>query len=366
MDLNNIINVLTLILVLLGAIFIPSIVYKEIIIIIGVAIFVIYNYIIKKSKKEREENTSKFEALDYEVQRHRLITKGIPERYINGLGKNPLFKQAYQSGQEYEKKGNYKDAIKNYKEIFKYPLVDEENKVAAYNLIGLSHFELFEFEEAMKNFQMALNIVKKVKVKVERLKGKAAILANIGLIYQKLGQWKNALKKYKSTLRLYHKLDDKLRKANSLYNIHLVYLYLNKPKKALGKVKEAIQAYQEALKVYNLKHFPMSYALTQNNLGTAYSTLAEIKDKAENCEKAIQAYQEALKVRTPEHFPMDYAMTQNNLGTAYGILAKVEDKAGNCKKAIQAYQEALKVYTKEEFPEVYRIIEENIENVYEL
>ena len=109
MVLNIIINVLALILVLLGAIFIPSIVYKKIIIIIGVAIFVIHNCITKKAKKEREEDAFKFKALDYEAQRQRLITKGIPEHYINGLGKNPLFKQTYQSGQEYEKKGNYKD-----------------------------------------------------------------------------------------------------------------------------------------------------------------------------------------------------------------------------------------------------------------
>lgn len=83
----------------------------------------------------------------------------------------------------------------------------------------------------MKNFQMALNIVKKVKVKEERLKGKAATLTNIGHIYQKLGQWKNTIKNYKSALGIHLKLNNKLEKANSLYNIHLIYLYLNKPKK---------------------------------------------------------------------------------------------------------------------------------------
>ena len=300
MDLKNINNVLAFIILLLGVAitFIPSEKYETIInnigvaiIIIGIATLVISNCNIKKDKKERKEIASKFEALDYETQKQRLITKGIPEHYISGLGKNPLFKQAYQSGQEYEKKGNYKDAIKSYKEILNYSLVDEENKVAAYNLIGLSHFKLFELEEAMKIFEMAINIVKKVKVKEDRLTGEAVTLTNIGHIYKELGQWKNTIKNYKSALGIHLKLHNKLEQANSLYNIYLIYLYLNNPKKALKKVKEAIKAYQEALKVYTLKKFPLDYAETQNNLGVAYSNLALFENRAFNCNLAIKAYQ---------------------------------------------------------------------------
>ncbi|GAG65825.1 unnamed protein product, partial [marine sediment metagenome] len=231
------------------------------------------------NNKISKEDSNVIESLKNQSQKQNLMIKGIPELYINGLGKNPLFQHIYRVGREYTRKGQYKEAINSYNEVLKNSLADEANRVAASNLIGLSHFELFEFEEAMKNYQMALSIVKKVKVKEERLKGKAAILTNIGLIYQQLGQWKNALKKYKSSIRLYHKLDDKIGKANSLYNIYLVYLYLNNPKKSLEKVKEAIQAFQKALKVYTPEDFPVDYAMTQNNLGNAYHILAEIKDK---------------------------------------------------------------------------------------
>ena len=365
MDLKNIYNICGFILVLL-AIFAPSIYVKVIMIIIGVAMFIIGYCIQTKEKQEREETDNSIKVIKTELEKRKLKDKGIPERFINGLGTNPLFKHFYQVGEEYERKGQYKEAINSYNEILKNSLADEANRVAAFNLIGLSHFELFEFEEAMQNFQMALGIVNEVKVKEERLKSRAATLTNIGLIYQKLEQWKSALKKYKNALQLYYKLDDKLGKANSLYNIYLVYLYLKKPKKALRKIKEAIQTYQEALRVYTLKDFRMNYAMTQSNLGTAYRTLAEVKDKAVNCEKAIQAYQEALRVRTLKDFRMGYAMTQNNLGNAYRTLAQVRDKDDNFKLAIVAYQEAMKVYTKEEFPEVYRKIENNIKNVYDL
>lgn len=324
MNLRIFLNILALILVLLGLLP-PAIFTKAIMIIVGVAIFIINNYVLKKEKEEKEEIDYKINALNYEIQKQRLIGRGIPERYINGLGKNPLFQHTYQTGEEHERKGQYEEAIEKYKEILANPLSDEENRVAIYNLIGFCHFSLFEFGKAMKNFQMALNIVKNVKVKEERLRSKAATLTNIGLIYQELGQWKNAIRCHKNALGLHCKLDNKLGKANTLYNIYLVYLYLNKPKKALKKVKEAIPIFQEVLEIYNLDHFPMDYATTQSNLGVAYGTLAQVQDKAENCNLAIKAYQEALKVYTLDRFPMDYTETQNNLGVAYGNLAEVQE-----------------------------------------
>ena len=319
MNLKKIENTITLILVLLGVIYVPSMIIKAVIIIFGVIGFVIINITLNKEKQKSEEKDNINKVMKAEIERLRLNIKGIPQIYTDGLLESPLFQYAFKVGEEYERKGKCKEAIRSYQEILNNPLADEESRVAAYNLIGISHFELFEFEKAMENFQIALSIVEMVKVKEEMLKGKAATLTNIGLIYQELGQWEDTLKKYKSALRLYHKLDDTWGKASSLYNIHLIYLYLNKPKKALGKIKEAIQAFQEALKVY-----------------------------------------------TPEDFPMDYAKTQSNLGNAYRTLAEIKDRAVNCNKAIQAFQEALKVYTKEGFPEVYRIIEENIKKVYEL
>jgi len=362
MNLKYINNLLAFILTLLGVAitFIPSEKYETIInimgiaiIIIGITIFIISIYSTQRAEKKSKKIYSKIEGLDYEAQRQRLLEKAIPVRYVNGLGENPLFKHHYQSGEEYEKKGNYREAIKNYKEILIYRLIDEENIVATYNLIGLCYFKLFEFEEAMKNFEMALNIVKVVEVKEDQLKSKAAILNNIGLIYQNLEQWKNALKKFKSTLRLYSKLDDKLGKADSLYNIQLISFQLNKPKKSLGKIKKAIQAYQDCLKVYTLEKFSMNYSIIQENLGNTYRYLTVVKGTAENYEKAIQAYQESLRARALEDYPREYATIQYNLGFTYYFLSKVKDKAKNCEKAIYSYLEALAVFTPKGFPKKY-------------
>jgi tetratricopeptide (TPR) repeat protein len=184
MNLKQFINYLTFFSGLFGVIFLPTIIIKVIAVIIVIVIFIFNNHIFEKEKEEKEETEYKINALDYRSQKQTLISKGISEHYINGLGKNPLFKQAYQFGQQYEKKGNYKDAIENYKEILDYSPVDVENIVTAYNLIGLCHFELCNFEEAMKNYQTTLNIVKKVKLIKERLNCKATIFANIGHIYQ--------------------------------------------------------------------------------------------------------------------------------------------------------------------------------------
>jgi len=363
MDLRNIYNICAFILVLL-AIFVPSIFIKVLMVIFGVAMFIIGKLVQTKDEQERKKTSISVKVIKAEIEKLQLNIEGMPKSYTDKLKDNPLFWHAYKVGEEYERKGKYKEAIKSYHKILKNPLAEEESRIVAYSLIGRCHFRLFEFKDTMQNLQMALNNIKVVEDKEERLKGKALMITNIALIYRELGQWKNALKKYKSTLKLYRKLDDKLGSADSLYGIYIVYLYLNKPKKALRKAKEAIQAYQESLKVRTLKDFPMDYAKTQFNLGSAYHTLAEVKDKAENCEKAIQAYQESLKVRTLKDFPMDYAMTQNNLGIAYDTLAEVKDKAENCEKAIQAYQESLKVRTRKDLPMDYAIIQNNLATVF--
>jgi tetratricopeptide (TPR) repeat protein len=386
-----------------------------VILIFGLSVLIIIN---EKNKEEKiaqkniELERENF-TLNYEIQRNRLIGRGLTDSQIENLGESPLLEQAYNEGQEYERTGNFKEAIESYEEIIKYRPSSDVNKLSAYVLVGNCYFELYELDKAMQNFQKSLDLVEKLKDEKYKSNGKMITFHSIGCVYKELALWKDAQKYLEYSLKESVKLDDDLQKANTLLNISYIYFQLNKPKIAIEKLLQSIQAYQEVLKVKTLENFPIQYAMTQNNLGNVYQTLAEVKDrvencekaiqtfqeslkvrtlenfsmqyamtqynlgnayytlakvedKAENCEKAIQAYQESLKVYTIEDFPMQYAMTQNNLGAAYSVLAEVEDKAENCEKAIQAFQEALKVYTKEEFPEVYRKIEENIKNVYEL
>ena len=164
MNLKKIENTITLILMLLGVIYIPSMIIRVVIIIFGIISFIIINCNLSKEKQKSEENDNIIKIMKAEIERLKLNIKGMPQSYTDRLKDNPLFLYAYKVGEEHERRGKYKEAIKSYQEILKNPLGDEESKVTAYNLIGLCHFKLFEIKDAMQNFQMALNIIKKGEV----------------------------------------------------------------------------------------------------------------------------------------------------------------------------------------------------------
>ena len=271
---TKIIYILGFILSILGIINIrkPGIKNK---IILGIGILIlVLNFCNDQVTKFKEEEFKN--AVSYEMQRTRLISKGLSESEIENLGRNPLLKQSYKKGQEYEREGSFKKAIKSYNEIIKYSFSSDIDRVSAYNLIGLCYFNLYELQKAKQNFKEAEEIIENLTDKKHKLYTKAKTLHSIGCTYKELMQWENALKYFEDSLKETIKLDDNLIKADTLYSISLIYSQLNKPKIVIEKLLQSKQFYQEALKVYTLEHSPIDYGITQTNLGAAYNTLAEI------------------------------------------------------------------------------------------
>jgi len=199
--------------------FIPSEKYETIIdvigvviIIIGIATFIINNCNIKNEKKEREKNASKFEALNYEAQRLRLITKGIPEHSISGPGKNPLFKQAYQ------------EALKIYT-LEKLPL----DYAGAQNNLGVIWRALAEIQDKAHNCNMAI-------------------------------------KAYQEALKVYVLGKFPIDYAMTQYNMGIVYYTLAKIQDKDYNYNIAIKAYKESIKVFTRKEFPEVYHRIEKNI----------------------------------------------------------------------------------------------------
>jgi len=253
---------------------------------------------IEKITQENIELKQENYDLNYEVQRSRLTGRGLTDSQIESLGESPLLKQAYNEGQECERTGNFKEAIKSYGEILKFRPSSDADKVSAYNLIGNCYSDLYELEKAMQNFQKASDLVEKLEDEKDKSNGKMITFHNIGYVYKELALWKDAQKYLEYSLKESVKLDDDLQKAITLLNISEIYFQLNKYKIAIEKLFQSTQAFQESLMINPEDFSSVRYAKTQNNLGTAYGTLAEVQDKVENCNKAIQAFQEALKVYT--------------------------------------------------------------------
>ena len=367
MDLNYIIIALNFLMVLLGMgfIFIPSILYKLILLILGLIVLIFNIALIKKNKREKITDKERNDIISLNQQKQYLIlNKGIPERYASELGKDPVFKKYIDDGEKDEKNGKYKEAIKKYSEVFELVFLNATKKVVVYNLIGSCYYQQGEYGQAAENFTHAENNLREIRDKKEKQKAQTTVFYNLGLVNKSLLNFSLARGYFIKALKINKKIGNKISEANVLQDLAVLSLFFKKPKKFFIYLKNSIQTFQKALEVYTKKDFPMDYATTQNNLGIAYQILGEVKDNETNCQFAIDAYLKALKVYTKKDFPMNYAMTQNNLGNAYGTLGEVKDNETNCQFAIDAYLKALKVYTKKDFPMNYAMTQNNLGNAY--
>jgi tetratricopeptide (TPR) repeat protein len=157
--------------------------------------------IIKQQKEEKEKE--KKEKYYHQLQeKQELRGRGLPEKYIDGLGENPLLKHFFNNGQNYEKEYKFKQAIAEYEKCLSHPEATEENKVAANNLIGNCHYYVSELKDAEIHYKEAISISEKVKDKTERLKGKSAALTNLGSAYNGLGDFKKAIEYHEKSLEI--------------------------------------------------------------------------------------------------------------------------------------------------------------------
>ncbi|GAH62922.1 unnamed protein product, partial [marine sediment metagenome] len=165
-------------------------------------------------KQKNTELEQENYALNYEVQRIYLMEMGLTDSQIESLGEKPLLKLYYNEGQEYERTGNFKEAIESYERIFKFRPSNDVDKISAYNLVGICYFYLYELEIAMQNYRKALDLVEELKDEKDISNGKMVTFYNIGRAYKELALWKDAQKYLEYSLEESVKLDDNLRKAN--------------------------------------------------------------------------------------------------------------------------------------------------------
>ena len=126
----------------------------------------------------------------------------------------------------------------------------------------------------------------------------------LGLAYDKLGQYEDAIRAYKEAIRIRPGF------AEARFNLGVTY-------GKLGRYEEAARCCEEAIKI------KPDYGKAYNNLGFFYGKLG--RDAEE-----IEAYKQSIKIN-PE-----YAGTYYNLGIAYG-------KGGRWEEAKKALKEAIKI-----------------------
>jgi adenylate cyclase len=210
---------------------------------------------------------------------------------------------------------NYPEALKNYFTGLKAFEEAGDNKAigSVYNNIALIYTDMGNYDEALKNHMAA----KKIREANGDKRGIAGSLLNIGIIYFSLGNYVEALNNYFAAREMYEELGDKNEVALSYSHIGLVY-------KSQQKYADALQNYFTALKIQEEIGDKEGIAVSNYNIGTAYVEQGKASEAGEWLRKGLQLAKE-IGIKT-------------TIQDSYLSLAHMDSALGNYKNAYEDHK----------------------------
>ncbi len=195
---------------------------------------------------------------------------------------------------------------------------NDEERSDILQAMGGAYAELKKNDDAIRNYQDALEIRRKLGLK----KGIADSLQAIASAQADVGQPELALKNYNSALDLRREIGDKAGTGDALND--LAQLYDDR-----GQYDQALKLFKEALQIEIDVHNEYNQALVLNNIGNTYLSKADYQNARTYFEQSIEL-RDKLKVTT------DIADTVHNLAET---LANV----GEYDRALQYYERAMDI-----------------------
>jgi len=158
---------------------------------------------------------------------------------------------------------------------------DNETSGKIYNVLGLVYQNLSDYPNALKYYFISLDIFEQ---SVNKL-GISANLGNIGIIYTFLSDFTKALVYYEKSLEIYEELGNKSGIANNLGNIGNVHNFLSNHTKAIEYFLKALDINKELGNIDGI-------ASNLGNIGLVYSTSNDFIKALEYYENALILYEQ--------------------------------------------------------------------------
>jgi serine/threonine protein kinase/tetratricopeptide (TPR) repeat protein len=196
---------------------------------------------------------------------------------------------------------------------------NDEAKASIQQQIGITHFNLNQFDEALKSFQAALEIRKRVGL----AKPIASSLNMIGRTEARLGNSKEALANFKASLAAFQKIGDKDNTATVLLNLGAFY-------GDHAQYDDAIKVTNDALTVYRDLNEEADQAFCLINLGTIRRYMGDFQG-------ALTYYQQAYQIE-------EKLKLTNEMAESLYNLAEVNVDLGQYDTAVSQYLKALEIH----------------------
>jgi len=210
----------------------------------------------------------------------------------------------------------------------------------AYHTIGIIKNRQGEYDEALENYQKALNIRKTLKSEEKEL---SKTLNNIGSTYLNLAKYDQAVKSYLEAAKIKDRIGDKKGAVNSIIGVGNVY-FLSQ------NYKKAEEYWNNALKQANNANYEEGQASCYNSIGLINTEKGNLIEKEKdfvkshkkqkeaniNWEKAIEYYKKAALINEKTNNKVSLPDCYNNIGANYTRLKQY-------KLAYEYYNKALEL-----------------------
>lgn len=219
----------------------------------------------------------------------------------------------FSTGAAYEKKGDLKNALAQYEKVISI----EPNHAKANLAVGRSHILLRNPKDALNYLIKALALY----TQLNHEQGRADSLNALGVAYEHLQRFDEAVRNYQESIDIKRKLGDKRGIAASLQNIARIHRTEGKYEIAQQMMKQSLQLYKEVGNKEGIIN-------ALNGLGVAYQQMGKY-------DEALDHYKEALKItKTLANLNL-LALSYENVAHVYYLLGNYEDAYVFHKQALQ-------------------------------
>jgi len=233
----------------------------------------------------------------------------------------------------------YSDKFEMAEEMYRKAIELKPEFAPPHNNLGIVYQRLSNFKKAIICHGKALDIFKEIG----DLSGESKCYGNLGAAYHSLGDFKKAIEFHNKSLKMKKEIGDQAGESKCYGNLGLAYANL-------GDFKKALIYHNKALKIAKDISDRVWESACYGNLGTVYHTLGDFK-------KAIEFHNKALKIAKEIGDLSGGSKCYTNLGNAYHSL-------GDSKKALIFYEKAVPIFKKTNQFHYLKLVYENMAIAY--
>ena len=233
----------------------------------------------------------------------------------------------------------YSDKFEMAEEMYRKAIELKPEFAPPHNNLGIVYQRLSNFKKAIICHGKALDIFKEIG----DLSGESKCYGNLGAAYHSLGDFKKAIEFHNKSLKMKKEIGDQAGESKCYGNLGLAYANL-------GDFKKAPIYHNKALKIAKDISDRVWESACYGNLGTVYHTLGDFK-------KAIEFHNKALKIAKEIGDLSGGSKCYTNLGNAYHSL-------GDSKKALIFYEKAVPIFKKTNQFHYLKLVYENMAIAY--